>query len=118
VEGLIRQNDGDLEKTLGELGLAMGLEDLRFCQAYFQSIQRDPTLAELRVLDTYWSDHCRHTTFTTELVSVEFDDFSEAPALRRAMDLYQKARQEVYGEGDRKLRPITLMDLATIGTRV
>jgi len=118
VEGLIDQNEGDLKKTLGELGLAMDLEDLRFCQAYFRSCQRDPTLAELRVLDTYWSDHCRHTTFTTELVSIEFDDFAETPALRRAMDLYLRSRQEVYGEGDGKDHPITLMDLATIGSRV
>lgn len=118
VEGLISQNEGELKETLKRLGLAMGLEDLRFCQAYFQSKHRDPSLAELRVLDTYWSDHCRHTTFTTELGSVDFDNFPEAPALRRAMDLYMKVRQEVYGETDRKSRPITLMDLATIGTRV
>ncbi|MFP3042323.1 phosphoribosylformylglycinamidine synthase [Treponema primitia] len=112
------------EPALAELakqyGLAMSAEDLLFCRDYFRSIDRDPSLAELRVLDTYWSDHCRHTTFTTALENISIDDAgaaSSAPALKQALALYEDARREVYGEGT-KNRKQTLMDLATIGTKV
>ena len=102
---------------------AMAGEDLRFCQTYFQSEGRDPSLAELRVLDTYWSDHCRHTTFTTVLETIEVcatvpDERSgEAQALRAALGLYEAARRELYGPaaGGHKQ---TLMDMATIGGRL
>ncbi|WP_010259545.1 phosphoribosylformylglycinamidine synthase [Treponema primitia] len=101
-----------------QYGLAMSAEDLLFCRDYFRSIGRDPSLAEVRVLDTYWSDHCRHTTFTTALEDIRIDDAaSSAPALKRALALYEEARREVYGEGA-KNRKRTLMDLATIGTKV
>jgi phosphoribosylformylglycinamidine synthase len=90
---------------------AMSPNDLLFCQTHFASIKRDPTLTELRVLDTYWSDHCRHTTFTTELAEIK----SNGTALRKALDLYETARQEVYGCSG---RPRTLMDIATIGAKV
>ncbi|MDR2028129.1 MAG: phosphoribosylformylglycinamidine synthase [Treponema sp.] len=108
-------------RALGDIaqkyGLAMSPEDLLFCQKYFAETRRDPTLAELRVLDTYWSDHCRHTTFTTALEDIEVDEGPLAPALRRALSLYEGARREVYGEAAARKRP-SLMDLATIGTRV
>ncbi|GHV75303.1 phosphoribosylformylglycinamidine synthase [Spirochaetia bacterium] len=94
-----------------EYGLAMSAGDLLFCRDYFRSQGRDPTLAELMVLDTYWSDHCRHTTFTTTL------EVTDPGALSGALALYEEARREVYGEGA-KTRPRTLMDLATIGTKV
>ncbi|MDR3168100.1 MAG: phosphoribosylformylglycinamidine synthase [Treponema sp.] len=108
----------------GELGAAYGLamsrEDLLLCRDYFASEGRDPTLAELRILDTYWSDHCRHTTFTTELTDITVADPAGTPEgsrLRRALLLYEEARKEAYGEGaaDRKR---TLMDMATLGARV
>ena len=59
---------------LKQYGLAMDFNDLAFCQQYFRSEHRDPTMTELRVIDTYWSDHCRHTTFLTELTNVAFED--------------------------------------------
>jgi phosphoribosylformylglycinamidine synthase len=97
----------------GQYGLAMSAEDLLFCRDYFRGIGRDPSLAELRVLDTYWSDHCRHTTFTTALDEIQIDD----GPLKQALALYEEARREVYGEGV-KTPKRTLMDLATIGTKV
>jgi phosphoribosylformylglycinamidine synthase len=103
---------GDLEKLGRDYGLAMGAEDLRFCRDYFASIGRDPSLAELRVLDTYWSDHCRHTTFTTSLEYFDIED----PAARRAWELYEAARREVYGP--RTERPRSLMDMAVIGAKL
>ncbi|MDR3122267.1 MAG: phosphoribosylformylglycinamidine synthase [Treponema sp.] len=96
----------------GQYGLAMSVEDLLFCRDYFRVAGRDPSLAELRVLDTYWSDHCRHTTFATALETIALP---EDAALQRALALYEAARREVYGEA---AGPRTLMDLATIGARV
>ncbi|MDR0629397.1 MAG: phosphoribosylformylglycinamidine synthase, partial [Treponema sp.] len=104
--------------------LAMSEEDLRFCQSYFASVSRDPSLAELRLLDTYWSDHCRHTTFTTELHirsgdknSPEPEGTVPDPALKQALALYEAARKYVYD--DTKEQPKkTLMDIATIGAKV
>jgi phosphoribosylformylglycinamidine synthase len=97
----------DLEEYTRRYELAMSSDDLHCCQAYFASICRDPTLAELRVLDAYWSDHCRHTTFMTELEFVG--------KVRQALELYEETRCEVYGE--KAVRPRTLMDLATIGAK-
>ncbi|MDR3140075.1 MAG: phosphoribosylformylglycinamidine synthase [Treponema sp.] len=111
-------------RDLGELaetyGLAMSREDLLFCRDYFFSEGRDPTLAELRVLDTYWSDHCRHTTFTTELTDIAFAGSGESPEnsrLKGALDLYEAARKEAYGDGAAG-RKRTLMDMAVLGARV
>ncbi|GHT68278.1 phosphoribosylformylglycinamidine synthase [Spirochaetia bacterium] len=105
--------DGDaaLQALAQKYGLAMGLEDLKFCRDYFTSIKRDPTLAELRVLDTYWSDHCRHTTFTTAL------RFENNAGLQHALDLYEEARREVYGATSEN-RKRSLMDMATLGAKV
>ena len=104
-----------LEALLARLGLAMDLEDLAFLQTYFRDTERrDPTLTELRVVDTYWSDHCRHTTFSTHLDRVEIDD----PAVRAAYNRYLAAREEVYGKEAAAKRPQTLMDIATIGAKV
>jgi phosphoribosylformylglycinamidine synthase len=110
LEGFVRGADQALAKRYG---LAMGAADLEFCRGYFASIKRDPTLAELRVLDTYWSDHCRHTTFTTGLEDLEIGD----PALRRAGNLYEAARREIYGSAA-EAPPRSLMDMATIGAKV
>ncbi|GHV50878.1 phosphoribosylformylglycinamidine synthase [Spirochaetia bacterium] len=121
-------NSGDaaLQMLAQKYGLAMGLEDLKFCRDYFASIKRDPTLAELRVLDTYWSDHCRHTTFTTAL---QFDqsridqtenntgDENPGAGLQHAFSLYEEARREVYGAAA-KDRKCSLMDMATLGAKV
>jgi phosphoribosylformylglycinamidine synthase len=96
----------------------MALEDLIFCRKWFSSINRDPTLAELRVLDTYWSDHCRHTTFNTILEKIEIGEGPLAPALKNALALYESARKELYGNDAPSSRPRSLWDMAVIGAKV
>ncbi len=114
VEGFTAMDDGALTALLDSLGLAMDLDDLKFLQAYFRDEERrDPTITEVRVVDTYWSDHCRHTTFSTHIDSVSIDD----PGIRAAYERYRKARIEVYGEERAAARPETLMDIATLGTK-
>ena len=114
VEGFITMNETALANLLDEKGLAMDLDDLKFLQAYFRDTEhRDPTITEIRVVDTYWSDHCRHTTFSTHLDNVRIDD----PAVQEAYERYLAARIEVYGEEKAAARPQTLMDIATIGTK-
>ena len=111
VETLVGFNKYDLDKLsafLKEKGLAMDIDDLKFLQAYFIKEDRDPTITEIKMIDTYWSDHCRHTTFLTTIESVEFED-----------DLAQKIYQE-YIDTRKELnrtKPVNLMDLATIATR-
>ncbi|MBR3494847.1 MAG: phosphoribosylformylglycinamidine synthase [Clostridia bacterium] len=102
-----------LRAFIRERGLAMDEEDLAFCQRYFRSEQRDPTLTEIRVIDTYWSDHCRHTTFLTTLDHVQIEKQAVEKAFRRYLD----ARREVYGDRAES-RPVNLMDVATIGGKV
>ena len=115
VTGFTALDRVGLDALLARLGLAMDLEDLSFLQTYFRDTERrDPTLTEIRVVDTYWSDHCRHTTFSTHLDSVEIDD----PAVQAAYDQYLAAREEVYGAEKAAARPQTLMDIATIGAKV
>ena len=114
LEGFCTLDQAGLEALLNQYGLAMDLADLTFLQAYFKDEeQRDPTLTEVRVVDTYWSDHCRHTTFSTHLDSVDITD----PAVKAAYDRYLAARVEVYGEEKAAKRPQTLMDIATIGAK-
>ncbi|MBQ7895446.1 MAG: phosphoribosylformylglycinamidine synthase, partial [Oscillospiraceae bacterium] len=114
VEGFISMDDNGLNELLDKLGLAMDLDDLKFLQAYFRDEEkRDPTITEIRVVDTYWSDHCRHTTFSTHIDEVQIDD----PQVKSAYERYLAARVEVYGEEKAAKRPQTLMDIATIGTK-
>jgi len=114
VEGFTALDDAGLSELLSTLGLAMDLDDLKFLQTYFRDEEkRDPTITEVRVVDTYWSDHCRHTTFSTHIDSVDIQD----EAIRAAYQRYLDARVEVYGEEKAAKRPQTLMDLATIGAK-
>ncbi len=114
VEGFTAMDDEALAGLLDRLGLAMDLDDLRFLQNYFRDEEhRDPTITEIRVVDTYWSDHCRHTTFSTILDDVKIHD----PAVQAAYERYLAARVEVYGEEKAAKRPQTLMDIATIGAK-
>ena len=114
VEGFITLDDAGLSDLLDTLGLAMDLDDLKFLQAYFRDEEkRDPTITEIRVVDTYWSDHCRHTTFSTHLDNVVIHD----EAVKAAYERYLAARVEVYGEEKAAKRPQTLMDIATIGAK-
>ena len=114
VSGFIGLDEAGLAALLDTLGLAMDLDDLKFLQNYFRDEeQRDPTITEIRVVDTYWSDHCRHTTFSTHIDKVEIHD----PAVQAAYERYLAARVEVYGEEKAAKRPQTLMDVATIGAK-
>ena len=114
VTGFTQLDEAGLTALLDDLGLAMDLDDLKFLQAHFRdSEHRDPTITEVRVVDTYWSDHCRHTTFSTHIDSVEILDEETKAAYER----YLAARVEVYGEEKASIRPQTLMDMATIGAK-
>jgi len=104
----------DLEKLAKPYGFGMTMEDLLFCRDYFAKEGRDPTLTELRMLDTYWSDHCRHTTFNTILEEIKVSGDGD---LQKALQLYEDTRREVYGEkADGRKR--SLMDMATLGTKL
>jgi len=115
VTGFIGMDSDALAELLDNLGLAMDVDDLKFLQAYFRDEEhRDPTITEIRVVDTYWSDHCRHTTFSTHFDHVVIHD----PAVQEAYERYLEARVEVYGEEKAAARPQTLMDIATLATKV
>ena len=104
----------DLEKLTKPFGFGMTKEDLFFCRDYFAKEGRDPTLTELRMLDTYWSDHCRHTTFNTILDEIKIEGDGN---LQKALRLYEETRKEVYGSGA-ETRKRSLMDMATLGTKL
>ncbi len=111
-ENFISFDDAQLEAFYNSHGFALGLDDLKFIQEYFKSEQRNPTETELRVLDTYWSDHCRHTTFETELSNIEFEgQFKHT--LETIFNDYIEKRKFL----GRELKPISLMDLATVCAR-
>ena len=113
LEGFTALPEADLQELLNKLGLAMDLDDLKFLQNYFKNDEgRDPTLTEVRVVDTYWSDHCRHTTFSTHIDGGEIEN----PLVKDAYHHYLELRDEVYGE-KAKDRPETLMDIATIAAK-
>ncbi|MCD8355740.1 MAG: phosphoribosylformylglycinamidine synthase [Clostridia bacterium] len=115
VEGFISMDAAALEEMRTRLGLAMELDDLQFLQTYFAGEEkRDPTITEVRMIDTYWSDHCRHTTFLTEIDSSNIED----PMVKAAYERYLAGRIEVYGEEKAAKRPITLMDIGTAGAKV
>jgi len=108
-ENFINFDDAQLEEFFNNHGFALGLDDLKFIQEYFKSEQRNPTETELKVLDTYWSDHCRHTTFETELSNIEFEgQFKHT--LETIFNDYIEKRKFL----GRELKPISLMDLATV----
>ena len=109
LDGFIDATEETLKKYLSDMGLAMDLDDLRFCQDYFKSEHRNPTITEIRMIDTYWSDHCRHTTFLTTIDNVEFAD----EKLRKAWDRYINARTEL-----NRTKPINLMDIGTLAAKV
>ena len=115
VEGFISLDAAALEQMRTSLGLAMELDDLQFLQSYFAGEEkRDPTITEVRMIDTYWSDHCRHTTFLTEIDESTIDDQMVLDAYNR----YLAGRVEVYGEEKAAKRPVTLMDIGTIAGKV
>ena len=112
LDGFIELSDEELAGFIVSYGLAMDFDDIAFCQRYFKYIEhRDPTITEIRLIDTYWSDHCRHTTFGTIIDEVEIDD----PAIRKTYEQYLAVRKELY-DGKKK-KPMTLMDMAVIGAK-
>ncbi|MBR6530576.1 MAG: phosphoribosylformylglycinamidine synthase [Clostridia bacterium] len=111
LEGFCELEGEALSEFLKQHSLAMDTEDLVFLRDWFKDrLHRDPTETELKLLDTYWSDHCRHTTFTTAIDSVEIG----APYIAEAFEAYRAARAKVYGKRE---KDVTLMDLATVGTK-
>ncbi len=108
LEGFIELDRDGLAEFVAKQGLAMDIDDIAFCQDYFKSEHRDPTITEIKMIDTYWSDHCRHTTFLTTIDSVKFED----KLLQKAYDEYIAVRKELG-----RTKPINLMDVATIATR-
>lgn len=115
VTGFIGMDRDALAELLSKLGLAMDIDDLTFLQTYFKDEEhRDPTITEIRVVDTYWSDHCRHTTFGTYIDEAHIEDEN----VKAAYEMYKAGRVEVYGEEKAAKRPQTLMDIGTLGTKV
>ena len=109
LTGFLDLTEDELISFINNRGLAMDLDDLKFCQNYFRSEHRDPTISEIKMIDTYWSDHCRHTTFLTTIDQVEFSD----PELKDAWERYLNARTEIG-----RTKPLNLMDIATIASKV
>jgi len=113
LEGFTTASADDLNTQRAALGLAMSTEDLIFTQTYFRDEEeRNPTITEIKMLDTYWSDHCRHTTFATKIKSVEFENPS---VISETYQKYLATRDEVYGADTE--RPINLMDIALIAMK-
>ena len=107
--GFTDLDDGGLDRLRAELGLAMDTDDIRFCRDYFRTEGRDPTITEIRMIDTYWSDHCRHTTFLTTIDGVNFED----PTLQSAFEEYLGARRQLG-----RTSPVNLMDIATVAAKL
>ena len=108
LTGFCARSDEELAQLIEERGLAMDLDDIRFCRDYFRTEQRDPTITELRMIDTYWSDHCRHTTFSTTLDCVTFED----PLAEKTYQDYLKTREQLG-----RTKPVNLMDVATLAVK-
>ncbi len=116
VEGFIKWNDEEMAEYYGSMGFAMTLSDLKFCRDYFRDTEkRDPSVTELRVIDTYWSDHCRHTTFLTRLSEVEVEKSALGKVIEDALAEYYATRDEVYGKDTKRI--VSLMDMALIGMK-
>ena len=119
IDGFISLSDEKLSALRKDMSLAMSEADIKFTQTFFQDEKRDPTVTEIRVLDTYWSDHCRHTTFQTELTEVSFSDPESglSQVISSVYEDYLDKREQVYGERIES-KPVCLMDLATMAMRV
>ncbi len=116
IEGFTAWNDDEMAEFFGSMGFAMTLDDLKFTRDYFRDTEhRDPTVTELRVIDTYWSDHCRHTTFLTRLDKVEIEKGALGKVIEDALAAYYETRDEVYGKDTD--RNVSLMDMALIGMK-
>ena len=108
LDGFTALDNNGLAEFVSKYGLAMDTDDIKFCQDYFKSEHRDPTMTEIRMIDTYWSDHCRHTTFLTHIDGAVFED----EMLQSAYNDYLKMRKE-FG----RTKPVCLMDIATVAVK-
>ena len=111
-QGFLHFSPEQVKDFYAHTGFAMTLEDLLFCQQYFQKEGRDPSVTELKVIDTYWSDHCRHTTFATVLTEIGWEEDAYLPAKQAAYRLYQENKAKYAPD-----KPQTLMDMATLGMK-
>ena len=112
IDGFCDADDDGLKAMIADMGLAMDFDDISFCRDYFKNTEkRNPTVTEIRMIDTYWSDHCRHTTFSTILDNVKIDD----EIIAAAYEEYKKSRDFVYQ--NRTPKNICLMDIATIAVK-
>ncbi|MDD3394829.1 MAG: phosphoribosylformylglycinamidine synthase [Anaerotignum sp.] len=108
VDGFLALDEAGLDDFVKRMGLAMDLDDIKVCQAYFKEEDRDPTITEIKMIDTYWSDHCRHTTFLTTIDDIQFED----SLLQSAYEEYLKTREAIG-----RTKPINLMDMGTIAAK-
>ncbi len=116
IDGFIQMSDSEIADYHSNMGFAMSIADLCWVRDYFKNDEnRQPSLTELKVIDTYWSDHCRHTTFATELDEIKIDESKYSKAINKALEEYFDIRKEVYGDRD---KIVCLMDMACIGTKV
>ncbi len=108
VDGFINMSDDELAGLIKKLGLAMDIDDIKFCREYFSGEHRDPTITEIKMIDTYWSDHCRHTTFLTTIDSVKFED-----------ELLEKTYKEYLATREKlgRTKPQNLMDIGTLAAK-
>ncbi len=108
VVGFINMSDDELAELIKKLGLAMDVDDIKFCREYFSGEMRDPTITEIKMIDTYWSDHCRHTTFLTTIDSVKFED----EILEETYKEYLATREKLG-----RTKPQNLMDIGTLAAK-
>jgi len=112
VEGFLDKTKEELESLRDEIGFAMDIGDLLFCQEYFKNTEkRNPTITELKVIDTYWSDHCRHTTFNTRIEKIDIEEGFYSSIFEKAIKEYLTTREYVYEDRE---KPVSLMDMGTI----
>ena len=117
INGFISKSDEEIAAYHSEMGFAMSVLDLCWVRDYFKNDEgREPSLTELKVIDTYWSDHCRHTTFATQLDEIKIDESKYSKAIEKALEDYFEVRDELYK--DRKDKIVCLMDMACIGTKI
>ena len=109
LDGFIDLDRQGLEKFVSDYALAMDGDDIEFCQKYFRQEKRNPTLTEIKMIDTYWADHCRHTTFLTTIDSISFED----EEIQKTYQEYLNAREEL-----NRTKPINLMDIGTMAAKL
>ena len=114
IDGFTEMDDAKIAAFVSDMGFAMDADDLRFCQAYFRDTEhRNPTMTELRMIDTYWSDHCRHTTFLTKINNIDIPDGAYSQGIRAACAHYKQTQAELYPNG----RDTSLMDIALMAMK-